>query len=25
LRAKGLGSHGRPRLLTTETVPCSHC
>ena len=25
LRAKELGSHGRPRLLTTETVPCSHC
>jgi hypothetical protein len=22
LRAKGLGDHRRPRLLTTETVPC---
>jgi hypothetical protein len=25
LRVKGLGNHRRPRLLTTETVPCSHC
>jgi hypothetical protein len=25
LRAKGLGGHRRPRLLTRETVPCPHC
>jgi hypothetical protein len=25
LRAKAPGNHSRPRLLTTETVPCSHC
>ena len=25
VRSKRLGNHPRPRLLTTETVPCSHC
>ena len=25
LRARGLGNHRRPQLLTTETVPCSRC
>jgi hypothetical protein len=25
LRAKGLGNHRRPQLLTKETVSCSRC